>query len=191
MYNLDVVSSDPHLHHTAFSTACGLTRTVADSLNYWSSRSPTIHPSPPTSSRRSLKGCVSYATMRKRLVSAVLYPQLHFVLHVYLPFTAGPFIVKKIGQLTVPLPSDNRPPLPAHRWAFPLHQARRDVLHQRRRTRLAHRIQRQKLLFWQLSHLQYHCDANARNGQPRKRETVIDGTCTRRATLLKAEVEAP
>ena len=33
MYNLDVVSFDPHLHHTGFSTASGLTRTVADSLN--------------------------------------------------------------------------------------------------------------------------------------------------------------
>lgn len=71
MYNLDVVSFDPHLRHTGFSMATGLTRTVAVSLNYLSSRSPTIHPSLPTSSRTSLKGCVSWATMRKRPVSAV------------------------------------------------------------------------------------------------------------------------
>ena len=59
------------LHHAGFSMATGLTRTVVDSLNYLSSRSPTIHPSLPTSSRTSLKGCVSWATMRKRPVSAV------------------------------------------------------------------------------------------------------------------------
>ena len=37
--NLDVVTFDPHLHHTGFSTASGQTRTVADLLSYWSNRS--------------------------------------------------------------------------------------------------------------------------------------------------------
>ena len=55
----------------AFSTAVGLTRTVTDSLNYLSRRSPIIHPLLPTSSITSLKGCVSWATMPKRPVSAV------------------------------------------------------------------------------------------------------------------------
>ena len=59
---------------------------------------------------------------------------------------------------------------------FPLHQDLRDVLHQRRRTRLAHRKPKQKLHFWRISHLQSTVTSMPAMVGQGKRETVIDGT---------------
>jgi hypothetical protein len=110
MYNLHVVPFDPHLHRTGFSTATGLTRTVADSLNYLSSRSPTIHPSLYVIENKPKGLRLVGHNAQKTSFSGNVYPQLHFVQHIYLPFTAGSIIVKQIGHavLTVSLPSGTK-----------------------------------------------------------------------------------